>query len=120
MTRSSASIRRYNFDRTKKILEERGHEVFSYKDPSDCPLGFLTECKCNHMNFCSDVIISDVSMPFVNGLDFVESLRGKGCKIRNIALISGFWTKKDISRAEKIGFTVFHKPNTATRTKCMA
>ena len=110
MTRSSASIRRYNLDRTKKTLEERGHEVFSYKAPSDCPLSSLTECKCNHMNFCSDVIISDVSMPFVNGLDFVESLREKGCKIRNIALISGFWTNKDISRTEKIGCTVFHKP----------
>jgi len=29
------------------ILEERGHKVFSYEDPSDCPLSSLTECKCN-------------------------------------------------------------------------
>jgi CheY-like chemotaxis protein len=62
------------------ILEERGHEVFTFEDPADCPLSSLTECKCNHMHFCSDIIISDVSMPFINGLDFIETLREKGCK----------------------------------------
>jgi CheY-like chemotaxis protein len=92
------------------ILEERGHEVFSYENPAECPLNSLTECKCNCMNLCSDIIISDVSMPIMNGLDFIETLREKGCKNDNIALISGFWTTKDISRAKKIGCTVFHKP----------
>ena len=92
------------------ILEERGHEVFSFEDPSDSPLTSLNECKCNDMVFCSDIIISDVSMPFVNGLNFVETLRKKGCKNKNIALVSGFWTKKDILRAEKIGCAIFFKP----------
>jgi len=92
------------------IFKERGHEVFSFKDAGDCPLNSLTECNCNHVNPCSDIIISDVSMPKVNGLEFVESLRKIGCKIKNIALVSGYWTKKDILRAKKIGCTVFHKP----------
>ena len=92
------------------ILEERGYEVFSFEDAGDCPLNSLTECICNHVNPCSDIIISDVSMPKVSGLEFAENLRKKGCKIKNIALVSGYWTNKDISRAKKIGCTVFHKP----------
>ena len=92
------------------ILEERGHEICSFEDAGDCPLSSLTECKCNHINFCSDIIISDISMPKLNGLEFVENLRKKGCQIKNIALVSGYWTEKDISRAKKIGCTVFHKP----------
>ena len=92
------------------ILAERGYEVFSFKDAGDCPLNSLTECICSHLNPCSDIIISDVSMPKVNGLEFVENLRGKGCKVKNIALVSGYWTKKDISRAKELGCTVFYKP----------
>jgi len=92
------------------IFKERGHEVFSFEDAGDCPLSSLTECNCNHNNPCFDIIISDVSMPKVNGLEFVENLRKKGCRIKNIALVSGYWVEKDISRAEEIGCTVFHKP----------
>ena len=92
------------------ILAERGHEVFSFEDAGDCPLNSLTECKCNHVNPCLDIIISDVSMPKVSGLEFVKNLRKIGCKIKNIALVSGYWTEKDITRAKEIGCTVFHKP----------
>jgi len=92
------------------VLEERGHEVYWFEDAGDCPLSSLTECECNHINLCTDIIISDVSMPLVNGLEFVENLRGKGCKVKNIALVSGYWTKKDISRAKELGCTVFYKP----------
>jgi CheY-like chemotaxis protein len=92
------------------IFEERGYEVFSFEDAGDCPLNSLTECMCNHANPCSDIIISDVSMPKVSGLKFVENLRKKGCKVKNIALVSGYWTDNDITRAKEIGCTVFHKP----------
>jgi CheY-like chemotaxis protein len=92
------------------ILQERGHEVFSYEDAGDCPLSSCSECKCNHMEFCSDLIISDVSMPRVNGLKFIEDLKIKGCKIKSIALVSGYWTEKDISKAKELDCAVFYKP----------
>ena len=92
------------------IFKERGHEVFSFEDAGDCPLSSLTECNCNHIHPCFDIIISDVSMPKVNGLEFVENLRKKGCRTKNIALVSGYWTKKDISRAKELECTVFYKP----------
>ena len=92
------------------ILQERGHEVFSFEDAGDCPLSSLTECKCNHMNPCTDLIISDISMPKVNGLEFIENLKNNGCRIKNIALVSGYWTEEYISKAKKFGCAVFHKP----------
>ena len=92
------------------ILQERGHEVFSYKDAGDCPLNSFTDCKCNHINPCADLIISDVSMPKVNGLKFIGNLKNNGCKIKNIALVSGYWTSKDALKAKKLGCTVFYKP----------
>jgi two-component SAPR family response regulator len=49
-------------------------------------------------------------MPKLCGLSFIENLKNNGCKIYNIALVSGYWTEKDISKAEKIDCTVFHKP----------
>jgi CheY-like chemotaxis protein len=92
------------------ILEERDHEIYSYKDAGNCPLKSISECTCPHTNPCADIIISDVSMPECNGLEFVKNLRVNGCKIDNIALISGYWTEKDILKAIKYDCTVFHKP----------
>ena len=92
------------------ILQERGHEVFSYKDAGDCPLSTYAGCKCNHKSACSDLIISDVSMPKVNGLEFVKNIKENGCGIKNIALVSGYWTEKDIAEAKSLGCAVFHKP----------
>ena len=53
------------------ILQERGHEVFSYEDAGDCPISSCAECECDQQNPCADIIISDLSMPKVNGLDFI-------------------------------------------------
>jgi len=92
------------------MLQERGHEVFAYKDAGDCPLSSYSGCKCNQMKFCSDLIISDVSMPNVNGLEFIKNLRKNGCKIKNIALVSGYWDPKDVLKAKELGCAVFHKP----------
>ena len=93
------------------ILQERGHEVFSYEDAGDCPISSCAECKCNQINPCADIIISDLLMPKVNGLEFIENLKKNGCRIKNIALVSGFWIEEDISRAVEIGCTVLHKPS---------
>ena len=93
-----------------RILIERGHEVYSFEDAQYCPLNSIFDSVCNNVTPCSDIIISDVSMPQVNGLDFVENLRAKECKIKHIALISGYWVDEDISRAKQLGCSVFHKP----------
>jgi YesN/AraC family two-component response regulator len=94
------------------ILEERGHEIFSYRDASDCPLVSEAKYKCSEVYPCSDIIITDISMPNFNGLEFVANLKNKGCKVENLAIISGYLTKEDNLKALKYDCTVFKKPLT--------
>lgn len=49
-------------------------------------------------------------MPNVSGLDMVEKLLENGCKIKNIAFISGSWTDEEYARALDLGCRVFEKP----------
>lgn len=94
----------------RQILEDRGYEVLSFSNPGSCPLYNEGVCRCSEKEACGDVIISDVNMPYIKGLDFVERQKKIGCKIRNVALMSGLWTGSDLERAEKLGCKVFHKP----------
>ena len=92
------------------ILQERGHEVFSYKDAKDCPLSFCSKCKGDHKDICADIIISEVSISKVNGLGVLEELKKNGCRIKNIALVSANWAEIDISKAKELGCSIFYKP----------
>ena len=92
------------------ILDNRGYEVFAFPDPAQCPLHLLTECQCPLEDSCTDIIISDLNMLRVRGMDFVEAQLEKGCKCRNVALISGAWSSSDLARAESSGCKVFTKP----------
>jgi DNA-binding NtrC family response regulator len=96
----------------KQILEDRGYEVLSFSDPRDCPLFNKGICHCTDGQICGDIIISDINMPNNHGLDLIERQKKSGCKIKNIALMSGFWTGSDLRKAEKLGCKVFHKPFT--------
>lgn len=89
-----------------EFLARRGHEVVSYSDPTECPL--LRDEPC--MKACADVLISDVYMPNMTGLQFIEHQLKKGCRIPHIALMSGAWSPKEREYAKKIGCKIFDKP----------
>ena len=93
-----------------EVCDRRGYEVFTFPDPGICPLHVEDRCPCESEMTCTDVIISDLDMPNVKGLDFVETLLGKGCLCRHIALMSGAWTDRDVARASDLGCKIFAKP----------
>ncbi len=93
-----------------EILEERGYEVFSYADPGICPLQLEPECRCKGSQTCTDIIISDVDMPSMTGLEFIENQKNKKCKCRHVVLISGGWTEERLERAHNLGCKTFEKP----------
>jgi DNA-binding response OmpR family regulator len=93
-----------------EILDGRGYQVFTFPDPGLCPLYAARECACPTIGACTDVIISDLQMPNVKGLDFVEALRAKGCHCSAIALMSGEWSEDDRRRGRDIGCALFAKP----------
>ncbi len=93
-----------------EILKERGYEVFPYSDPGICPLQLERECLCSKGQACADIIISDVDMPSMTGLEFIENQKKKNCKIRHVVLISGGWTEERLERAHNLGCKTFSKP----------
>lgn len=97
-----------------RVLERRGYEVIAFEDPSHCSLHVDEKCACSHDELCADLIISDIKMLQVDGLTFIKSLLGKGCKISpaNILIISGFVTDAILKETKEIGIETFQKPFT--------
>ena len=92
------------------FFDSRGYEVFTFPNPALCPLAEETVCPCPEDQSCTDVIISDIKMPLLNGLDFIAEQIEKGCKCKNIALMSGRFTMADFAKAKTLGLTLFPKP----------
>jgi len=92
------------------FFDHRGYEVFTFPEPGVCSLHAVRECPCPGDASCADLIISDVNMLGTNGIDYMEKLLRKGCKLRNLAFISGYFTPRDIERAAKLGCVLFSKP----------
>ena len=91
-------------------FDSRGYEVFTFPHPQSCPICEIASCICPLDESCSDLIISDLNMPFVKGIEFLENQLSKGCKVQNLALMSGDLTPDDQQRAESLGIKLFKKP----------
>ena len=92
------------------VLADRGHEVFSFSNPARCPLQVLQECRCNANQTCTDISLSDLEMPNMNGLRFIENQKKKNCKCQNVVLMSGRWTEHELKRAQELGCETLEKP----------
>ena len=96
----------------EQFLTSKGYEVISYEDPTLCKLQHSHDCQCTDLEVCSDIMITDIDMPNISGLEFVVNQLNKGCKIQNVGVMSGSWTKEKLEHALSIGCTVFQKPFT--------
>lgn len=93
-----------------KFLEDQGFEVYSYSEPENCPTFLKNICPCGQNFHCAEVIITDINMPGISGIKFIENQIRNGCKIKNIAVMSGEWTKEDRQKVRNIGCQIFEKP----------
>jgi CheY-like chemotaxis protein len=62
---------------------------------------------------CPDLIVSDYSMPVLNGVELLESFINKGCRCRHFAIISGkgiLDISENLKRVTKYGTRFFTKP----------
>jgi CheY-like chemotaxis protein len=93
-----------------QALDRRGYEVFSFSNPMICPLQLKPECRCDENQACTDIIVSDMDMPNMTGLGFIENQKKRNCKCQYIALMSGRWTESDLQRAHELGCKTLAKP----------
>ncbi len=102
----------------QKAFEKWGHKVDAYINPEICPAYCSQTCPCTiFKNRCPDVILTDVNMPLVNGVRFVEELKRKSCQCQKIGMMSGDWSDSDLRRAAHIGVTIFSKPFDLSRLR---
>jgi len=91
----------------KKIFEQQGHAVEVYSDPTHCPLYKAHKDTCDKTSPCVDVLISDINMPNVSGVELITRQKKCECKIidENRALMSS-----DDCLHEDLGCNFFRKP----------
>jgi CheY-like chemotaxis protein len=101
------------------ILSSCGYSVTSYSSPAEeaifcnpdgCPMTtgrgeLFDECPS-----CAELIITDINMPFISGIEFVRRIRGLGCRARHVAIMSGIWSEELMLEAEALGCKTFCKP----------
>jgi len=94
-----------------RAFETWGYKVDVYINPEICPAYCSQTCPCDIIKKgCPDVILTDVYMPHVNGVKFIQELRRKGCKCPKIGVMSGDWSDSDLLTVANMGVTVFAKP----------
>ena len=94
----------------KEILVERGYEVFTFSDRGVCPLYHTVDHPAISDSICSDIIISDLYLPNIDGLELIKDRIDKGCKVKCRALMSTTWSEADWQYAHKLGCKLFRKP----------
>jgi DNA-binding NtrC family response regulator len=97
-------------DSLASIIESRGYQVKSFSEPTFCSNLKLNNCRCQLNQGCADIIVTDINMPGMSGLDFLDLQHKKGCQVECIAVMSGGWKPEELALAEKMGYKVFHKP----------
>ena len=92
------------------LFDRRGYEVFTFPHPAMCPLSNEKECPCLEEQACSDIILSDLSMPYKDGMTFLEEQIKKDCKCKHIALMSTDFNDNTELKANLLGIKTFKKP----------
>ena len=95
-----------------RLLRKRGYGVTLSSSPILCDAYVSHECGCPRDSRCADLIISDLHLPGMTGLEFIKNQIRNRCKVpvQNMALISGDWSSAELSYALRLGCQVFWKP----------
>ncbi len=92
------------------IMKKRGYEVYASSEPLLCPIYLGSKCSCPVEHFCTTIVITDIDMPNMTGLEFIEHQKSMGCKVQNVAVMSGRWTGEEIEHAKSLDCHMFKKP----------
>lgn len=100
-----------------KVLQRKGYSVETYESALKSP--FMDGkgcCPCPVDDpRCPDVIVVDIDMPGMNGVEFLDVLHRRECRCKHFALMTGYHMKEShLARITKLGGQLFQKPFTMT------
>ena len=96
----------------KMYLEDQGHDVFTAPEPVLCDVYNGHDCKLDYP--CCDLMLIDYKMPKMTGVDFIQSMKSRGCKRLSATkvLMSGDTSAINKEIAMQLGCQVIQKPLT--------
>jgi CheY-like chemotaxis protein len=98
-------------DLMTEILTEIDFKVTAFASP----ISYITDknrCDSCAGNVCADALITDNQMPEMSGLELIQWITDRGCKLANVpkAIISGNWSSEEYEQAQQLGCKIFQKP----------
>lgn len=96
---------------SEAYFQYKGFEVSAYLQAT-CPMFEQVAAYCSLEEPIYDLIVVDNDMPNMKGIEFLEYIQEKGCKIPNTrkAILSGGISNEERDRAKSLGVKVFDKP----------
>lgn len=93
-------------------LRKRGYEVLAFPSPVTCSLVSDRAAFCSHEHACADIVITDMNMPCMTGLEFVWHQYQKNCKCppENKAVVSAELSWNQEQEFASLGCRYFQKP----------
>lgn len=93
-------------------LRSKGFEVLDFSTPVNCALVTQQKCTCPREYACADVIITDMNMPHMSGLDLIRFQMEKGCHAppQNKAVISAALSPEQVQEFQALGCYYLRKP----------
>ncbi len=94
------------------VLSSKGHSVQTFIDPSFCHLYQDQQCQCPQDSPCADIMITDMMMPHMNGIELLQMQRDRGCKVivANKALLSAKNETQLKDATKELGCHFIRKP----------
>ncbi|HSQ78852.1 MAG TPA: response regulator [Nitrospirota bacterium] len=96
----------------KEYFTLRGYDALTFHEPVSCPL-YKNGAECSEVHPCADIVIADLNLPAMNGLDLLRAQSRHGCKVpaANKALMSGDLDYDDARHGTKeLGCQYLQKP----------
>jgi DNA-binding NtrC family response regulator len=96
----------------EEYLDDIGYEVFAYNRPVICPIYGENAATCHNAYPCGDIVITDYTMPRMNGIELLRAQAERGCRVttKNKAVISGYVNDRQRHEIKEGGYTFFQKP----------
>ena len=94
------------------FLRSKGHEVLEFPSPLSCTLMADKQCDCTRDHACADMMITDMKMPEMTGLELIRMMKERSCHTppKNKVVITSSLTPEQSMEIQNLGCHFLPKP----------